>query len=106
MNQPIITKKMQRKLSKVKAKGSVIDLKNDEVKEMLGIEGGVPILGFYMSSIGMTYDWKLKVWRKKKPVSSPYHRSIVKLQEIKERHGFDFEVKDLFNAGRRASDDL
>lgn len=106
MNKPIITKKMQRKLDKVKAKGSFIDLKNEDVRSMLGIEGGVPILGFYMSSIGMTYDWKLKAWRKKKPISSPYHRSIIKLQEIKDRHRLDFNVKELFNAGRRASDDL
>jgi hypothetical protein len=106
MNKPIITRKMQRRLEKVKKKGYVIDMKTDEVREMLGIEGGVPILGFYMSSIGMTYDWKQKVWRKKRPVSSPYHRSITKLQQIKEKYGLDFDVKELFNGGRRVIEDL
>lgn len=106
MNKPMITKKMQRRLEKVRTKGYVIDMKTEEVREMLGIDGGVSILAFYMSSIGMTYDWKLKVWRRKKPVISPYHRSIMKLQQIKEKHKLDFDVKELFNAGRRAIDDL
>lgn len=102
----MITRKMQRRLEKVRAKGYVIDMKTEEVREMLGIDGGVPILAFYMSSIGMTYDWKLKVWRKKKPISSPYHRSITRLEAIKEKYGLDFDVKELFNGGRRVIEDL
>lgn len=78
------------KLRKLQRKGNVIDLTNEEVKHVLGLDLNIRTLYMYMQTIGMTYDYKLKVWRKVKPKESPRKRYVTKLQEIYKRLGLKF----------------
>lgn len=83
-----LNRKMLKKLSQLGKKRG--NFTNEEVKEYLGLDICIRDLQRYMRVIEMTYDYELRVWRKKKELPTVRERYINKIKRAYAEMGLEW----------------